>query len=240
MLYTYLEQLSFHKVNSMYKYWILGSCLMLMSSQAAAVGVGVKAGTNGYGIELSVGVTEHINVRLMGSRIDIEDENETIAVGDSGSEGDLDAELDFDYGANAVFVDWFVFGNSFHVTFGAFQNNGEADLDATLLDDVVIDGQPLLTTDLGPISGEVSLGDSVQPYVGIGWGRKNDGGLSFSFDIGVALLDPDVDLEASVQGTTYTQAELNDILRGMEEDAEDDLDEFELWPVVAFGINYGF
>ena len=179
----------------------------------------------------------------MGAQLDVDGEDETLTVGDEGSEGDVDAELDFDYGATAVFVDWHVFGNSFHITVGAFQNNGEADLEATLVDNVVIDGQALAVDDLGPISGEVSLGDSVQPYVGIGWGRKFDGGLSLSVDVGVALLDPEVEFNATVNagGTNgYNQAQLDAILRDMESDAEDELDDYELWPVLSIGLNYAF
>ena len=161
MLYNQKHQASLHGISQMNKIWMPGCGLLLMATNAIAVdwGVGAKAGTNGYALELSAAITKNTAVRLMGAQIDIEDEDETIEVGDSGGEGDVDAELDFDYGANAVFLDWHVFGGSFHVTFGAFQNNGEADLEAILVDDIIVDGQPLATTDLGPISGEISLGD---------------------------------------------------------------------------------
>lgn len=57
------------------------------------------------------------------------------------------------------------------------------------------------------------------------------------------MLDPDVDLEANVNtgGTNgLNQAELDSRLGELESDAEDDLDDFELWPVLAFGVNYAF
>ena len=109
-------------------------------------------------------------------------------------------------------------------------------------DDIIVDGQPLLTTDLGEIGGDLDLGDSYQPYVGIGWGRGagGAGGFSFSADLGVAMLDPDVDLEAASTSPAYTQAELNDLLESLEKDAEDDLDDLEFWPVIAVGVNYAF
>ena len=230
----------------MKKLWALGCGLLFMATpiSAADLGVGVKAGTNGYGVELSVAVTKNTAIRVMGARLDTDDEDETISVGDSGFEGDVDSELDFDFGAAALFFDWHVFGGGFHLTVGAFQNNGEADLNALLVDDVVINGVPLATDDLGPLSGELSLGDSLQPYVGIGWGRKTgNAGLSFSLDIGVALLDPEVSVDATVNGggtNGYTQAQLDAILNDLESDADDDLDDYEYWPVVALGINYGF
>ena len=95
------------------------------------------------------------------------------------------------------------------------------------------------------IGGEISLSDSYQPYVGIGWGRGagGKGGFSFSADLGVAMLDPSVDLQADVNpggDNNLTQADLDLRLADLESDAEDELDELKLWPVLAVGINYAF
>ncbi len=222
----------------------LGFALLFFVSNAFALdfGIAAKAGINGVGLDLSVGLTETVNLRFSGAAIDIDGEDETVTVGDDGFEGDIDAELDFDYGANAVLVDWHAFNSGFRFTVGMMKNNGSADFNGVLQDDIVVDGDPLLTTDLGDIGGGVDLGDSYQPYVGIGWGRGagGDGGFSLSFDIGVAVLDIDVDFEATTTGGTYTQGELDDILASLEKDAEDDLDDYELWPVLAIGVNYAF
>jgi len=225
----------------------LGFGLLFFVSNAFALdfGVGVGAGTNGTGLTLSVGLTKTVNLRLSAAEIDIDDESETVTVGDDGFEGDIDAELDFDYGATAVLFDWHAFDNGFRFTAGMMKNNGSADLSGVLQSDIVIDGDPLATDDLGEIGGEVSLGDSYQPYIGIGWGRGagGDGGFSFSADLGVAMLDTDVDFEAVVDplGTNgYDQATLDGILLDLEKDAEKELEDFELWPVLAIGVNYAF
>ena len=83
------------------------------------------------------------------------------------------------------------------------------------------------------------------PYVGIGWGRGagGEGGFSLTVDLGVAMLDPEIELEADVNpgGTNgLSQAELDSLLKEMEGDAEDELDDYELWPVFAVGVNYAF
>ncbi|MDH3632010.1 MAG: hypothetical protein OER98_12895 [Gammaproteobacteria bacterium] len=222
----------------------LGFGLLFFVSNAFALdfGIAAKAGINGVGLDLSVGLTKTLNLRLSGAAIDIDDEDESVTVGDDGGEGDIDAELDFDYGANAVLVDWHAFNSNFRFTVGMMKNNGSADISGFLVDDIVVDGQLLLTTDLGEIGGDLDLGDSYQPYVGIGWGRGagGAGGFSFSADLGVAMLDPDVDLEAASTSPNYTQAELDDLLVSLEKDAEDDLDDLEFWPVFAVGVNYAF
>lgn len=225
----------------------LGFLLFLFAANANAVdvGVGAKVGVNGVGLNLTVGLTETVNARLSASRVNIDDEQETVEVGDSGSEGEIDAELEFDFGSNAVLFDWHVFNGGFRVTAGMFKHTGAIDISGTLQSDIVVDGELLSTDDLGEISGEVKLSDSYQPYLGIGWGRGagGKGGFSFVADIGLAMLDPEVDLDADVNagGTNgLDQDELDRRLAAMEDDAEDDLDDLKLWPVLSVGVNYAF
>lgn len=224
----------------------LGFFLFLFAANVNAVdfGVGAKAGVNGLGLNLGVGLTKTLNARFSWSQVSIDDETETVTVGDDGAEGDIDAELEFDFGSNALLLDWHVFNGGFRVTAGMFKQTGAVDLSGNLQSDIVVDGQPLATDDLGEISGEIKLSDSYQPYLGIGWGRVAGGkaGFSFTADIGVAMLDPEVELEADVRAGTngLNQAELNQRLAEMEGDAEDELDDLELWPVLSVGVNYTF
>ena len=37
-----------------------------------------------------------------------------------------------------------------------------------------------------------------------------------------------------------SQDELDATLRSLESDTEDDLDDYEFWPVLAIGVNYAF
>ena len=92
---------------------------------------------------------------------------------------------------------------------------------------------------------DFALADSYQPYLGFGFGRKagHEPGFSITLDVGVALLDPSVELEATVNagGTNgLSQAELDQRLAEMESDADDELDDFEAWPIIALGLNYAF
>jgi hypothetical protein len=227
---------------------ISGICfgLLLFATNASALdfGVAAKVGINGVGVDLTVGLTKNINARITTAAIDIDDESETVDVGDDGGgEGEIDAELEFDYGANALLFDWHAFGGGFRFTAGMMKNNGSADLTGVLVGNIVVDGQPINQGDINNLSGSIELADSYQPYVGIGWGRGagGKGGLSLSVDLGVAILDPEVDLDADLSGTTtLNQAELDTALRGLEADAEDDLDDLEFWPVFAIGVNYAF
>ena len=224
----------------------LGFLLFSGSANAIDLGLGLKAGTVGAGVDISVAVTRTINVRLSLTNVDIDDESETITVGDSDAEGDLDAELSLDFGANALFFDWYPFDGTFHLTAGLMRHTGEVDFSGDLVNGITVDGQALSPDDFSSsIGGNIALADSFQPYLGFGFGRKAgvEPGFSVTLDVGVALLDPSVDLDATVNagGTNgLSQAELNSRLAGMESDAEDDLDDFEAWPIIALGLNYAF
>jgi hypothetical protein len=226
----------------MKKFIGLGFCLLFFTSTASAldVGVGVKAGTTGIGLNLSVALTKTVNARLSLTSVDIDDEEETVEVGDS-DEGEFEAEADLDFGANALLIDWYIFNGGFHLTAGVLKHGGEADISGQLTTGATFDGVTINPGDIGDISGELKLADSYQPYIGVGWGRKagKNGGLSFTADIGIALLDPSVELEASATGLV-SQADVDAALRDMEDDAEDELDDFEAWPVLSIGVNYAF
>lgn len=224
----------------------LGLLLVTSNVYALEMGVGVKAGSIGQGVDFSVALTQTINARISLTSIDVDDHNETIQIGDTGATGDIDAVLGLDFGASALLFDWYIFDGTFHLTAGMMKNDSKLSFSGTLLNGVTLNGQPLDPSDIsGGISGNVGLGESYQPYLGIGWGRKagDGGGFAFSAEIGVALLDPAAEFSANVDvggSNSLTQADLDQRLREAEADANADLSLLEAWPVITIGINYGF
>lgn len=216
--------------------------LVPFNAEAIDFGVGLKGGTIGTGVEVSVALTQTVNARVSLTSIDIDDQTETIEVGDSGATGDVDAVLGLDFGATALLFDWYVFDGTFHLTAGFMKNDTKMSFNGSLQSSVTLDGEVLDPSDInGDIGGSISLGESFQPYLGVGWGRKagDGGGFSFTADIGVALLDPSAEFSAQTSGS-LTQDELDTRLRSAEDDANADLALFEAWPVITIGLNYGF
>ena len=114
------------------------------------------------------------------------------------------------------------------------------DLSGTLQSNIVIDGQPLATDDLGEISGEIKLSDSYQPYFGIGWGNVAEGKkIGFLFDIGVLKQGSGrVSLESD--GTASGLQTFIDDLDEEAREIEDDISDYDFWPVVSAGVSIRF
>ena len=213
---------------------------------AANIGVGAKVGTLGYGADFSVALTETVNARVALTTLSVDSQSEAITVGDSTTTGTIDATADIDYGSSALLFDWHVFDGTFHLTAGLMKADIAVKLRGTLRNSFTVNGQTVTANDIvGPITGNITLSDSYEPYVGIGWGRKAavDSGLSFSAEIGVVYLDPEVDLNATLSPGSIsgiTQAELTQALNDAEKTADNDLSDLDLWPVISIGINYAF
>ena len=222
---------------------------MIISSYmyAADIGVGLKAGTLGAGVDISMALTQTINARLSLSKFS-RDRSETLNINDANNTATIDSTLNVDFGSVAILFDWYVFDGTFHLTGGFLKNSSSIDLTGRITDaNVVFNGTPynVASEFQDPnLSASISFGNSLQPYLGVGWGRKadDDPGFSVSFELGVVLLDPSVDLKAPViSGTsTSTQAELDSDVNAAEASANEELSDLELWPVISLGLNYAF
>lgn len=216
------------------------------STQAYDIGVGVKAGTLGAGVDLSVALTPTINARLALTSVSA-DFDETLDINDDNNTATIDANIDLDFGATALLLDWYVFDGTFHITGGMMKNNSTIDLVGTITSTTVeFDGEPYNVSDFvePTMTGQINMGNSFQPYLGIGWGRKADDnpGLSLSVELGVLLMDPEVDLRAPTvkAGSGINQADIDADVDAAESTANDELSALEAWPVLSIGLNYAF
>jgi hypothetical protein len=227
---------------------ILLSSIALGASNlnAADVGVGVKAGTFGYGADFSVSLTKTINARVSLTTLDVDSQTETVTVGDSTDQGTIDATADIDFGSSGLLIDWHVFEGTFHLSAGLVKADIVGNFRGALIDGFTINGQPVAVDDiLGPMTGDITMSDSYKPYIGLGWGRKAaaDSGFSFTAEIGVVYVDPEVNLNATVNpaaASGITQAELDALLKETQESVDNDLADLNVWPVLSIGVNYVF
>jgi len=199
---------------------------------AADVGIAVRAGSQGAGAEIGVGVTKWFTLR--GGVYDL-------SVSESFEEGGIDYDGDLTLGGVGLLADFHPFRNGFRVSAGFFSNNNEIDLEATPTTNQIIGNNPVPYTpmEIGTLTGRVAFDDAA-PYLGIGWGNIARGKrVGFVADLGVLKQGSgEVRLEADGLAATIPSflADLN--AEAME--VEDDISDYDLWPVISVGLSVRF
>ncbi|HOW43326.1 MAG TPA: hypothetical protein P5110_02400 [Candidatus Omnitrophota bacterium] len=190
-----------------------------------------KAGTLGGGLEGIVNITPHFNVRAGAN---------TFQYDYDGKESDINYDFDLELLTFAGLVDWFPFDNGFRVTGGCMANENSLELKATTAGTYDIGGVTYTSAEVGTLKGELDF-NSLAPYLGIGYGNPfgTESNWSFNFDIGV-MFQGSPDLSVTTDGTLAANAAFQANLAREKADLEDELDEFEFYPVISFGVTYRF
>ena len=195
------------------------------------ISVGAKVGTLGVGPEITFYLRPEVNLR---ASFNVLNWNTTRTI------DDIDYEVKFDYTSALALVDWFPFSaRSFHVTVGAAYLDGGIDLAETPTGPVTLGNNTYAASDVGTITSSFTP-DSLAPYIGIGFGNpvRPDQAWSFSFDLGVFVQNADVVIEADspLSGDAQFEADLEIERTSIEED----LDQFNVYPVITFTVAYHF
>ena len=189
-------------------------------------------GTMGGAIEGQVKVNDLFQFRAGANYLTFD---ETIDVDQISYDGDLD------FSGFGAFIDVHPFGGSFFVTGGAYAGDKSIDLLATSDVSVEIGGLTFTPAEYGRLEGDVAF-DNVAPFVGAGFDTtfQGDGNWGFHILAGAALFgSSDVTLEA-VGGTLSNDPILQAELAREIQDIEDEIEDYELWPVVQIGLSYRF
>ena len=196
-----------------------------MSAKAEGFGIGLHAGTLGFGIDATYGITDSINIR---------GQYNTIGLDDDDTDGGLNYNYDLDWNTYGILVDWHPFSGGFRLSAGYFINNNE--LTGTASGTNVEVGNTTYPGTVG-LKSAITF-DSSAPYFGVGWGNatEKNSRLSFMFELGALLQgSPKVSLvETSAIGVS--QADLNVEAAQLQAD----ISEFDVYPVVTLGIAYQF
>lgn len=200
--------------------------------EGMGLGVGAKVGTLGYGLELSKGITDYVNVRAGFN---------TYSYSTSKSESDVDYDLDADWRTTGLMLDVHPLAGSFRLTLGYVSNGNKITMkarpSAATYD---IGGTTYNSADVASLTGKVTFGNGL--FYGLGWGNAGDGkGLGFSFELGMLRQTPDLSLDLQLEpaaAVLYPNLE-QDVARE-EADAQKDLEDFDNYPVIAVGISYSF
>jgi hypothetical protein len=195
---------------------------------------GMKLGTLGLGVDISTPINDKLSARFNLNGATYTDTQE---------EDDNEFEGTLDLLTAGVLLDYYPFENNFRLSTGVYYNgNGfDGNIRPTATTTIEIGDKEYRVDELGSLDTKIVF-DKVAPYVGLGWGNDaHDKGWGFTFDLGVMYhgeakgsLTPK-DISPSVDKDL-----LNENIDKEEQDINDDLSDFNLYPVVALGINYSF
>ena len=200
------------------------------NADTGGLGVGVKAGSLGFGVELNYPISSKLS---LSAGINSYSGNQT-----DTADG-IDYDIDVNLQSMALLAHIHPFSGSFRITGGAMINNNELKLKADSAASYDIGGTTYTAAQVGQLGATVDF-NKFAPYLGIGWGYSPSTGVGFSLDAGVLLQGaPKVDLYSkggTLSGTPGLQSEL----AAEEKSAEDDLKEFDTLGVISAGLNIRF
>lgn len=214
----------------------LAPLLLLPAVSQADTSLGLRAGTLGLGAELSFAVSQRLALRLGADTYS----PKTVTV----TQQDVDYDAKAKLRSASLLVDWFPFANNFRISLGAMinQNKVTATGKPNSNGQFTINGQPINASDVGSLDAEVSF-KKTAPYLGIGYGRPINGGLSFISDLGVMFQGvPKSTLTATCSPTASAPncTTLQNAVAAEQATLQDDLSKFKYYPVFSIGLAYTF
>lgn len=193
--------------------------------------VSAKASTLGLGLEGIARINSRLNGKLGVNAFQYEYDT---------TKSEIEYDLDLELLSFSALLDWFPFGGQFHITGGLLANQNCLKLDAKSTATYEVGGATYSAADVGSLKGELDF-EEMAPYAGIGWGNpfNKEGNWSIAVDSGIVFQgSPNVEL--STDGLLAGNAAFLANLTREAENLEDDLDEFEFYPVVSVGFAYRF
>lgn len=213
----------------------LAVAAMLGAGGAAAAdggvwSVGVSGGTLGISPEVGYRFGEHGGLRLNGGFLDY-DRSEEI--------DDIDYDGTLKLNSVGLMADWYPFGGSFRISGGARSSKNRIDLSAEPTANIEIGDDTFTPAEVGRLDGRVDF-KNFTPTVTLGWGGKFRSGFAVGFELGVMMQgSPQLSLAAS-GGTLSNDPGFLAELETERQEAEEDADDFKLWPVLQLHFTYRF
>jgi hypothetical protein len=214
----------------------LAPLLFLPGISSADTSLGLRAGTLGLGAELSYAVSQNVALRLAADTYS----PKTVTI----TQQDIDYDAKAKLRSASLLFDWFPFANNFRISLGAIFNRNKVTAAGkpNSSGQFIINGVPINASDVGSLDAEVTFRKTA-PYLGIGYGRPVNGGLSFISDLGVMFQGvPTSTLTATCSATASAPncATLQSAVASEQATLQDNVSRFKYYPVVSIGLAYTF
>lgn len=209
---------------------VLLSCLLLLPAAALAeTGITAKGGTLGLGVELNQSFNEYL-----GLRVGLND----FSYSYDTTEDDIEYNFDLELSSKSLLLDIHPFGGNFRISAGILKNDNQFQGNAASQSSYTVGNNTYTPQEIGVLSSTVGFDDTA-PYLSLGWAQQlEDSGLGFALEIGAIMQgEPEATLTAT---GALSNPQLQDDLQREEESLENDMKDFDTYPVISFGISYKF
>jgi hypothetical protein len=214
--------------------------LCLPAAGGAQTAISAKAGTLGGGVELTTRLGGWIDARFGLNAFSYSDRREA---------SDIEYDADANLRTATALLDWHPGGHAFRLSGGLVYNDSEVHGKSLIpaSGQYNIGGVQVPASLVGRLEGTIDF-DPVVPYAGLGWSNAltTSGRVGFSFDLGVVWSgEGDVTLTpllpaGSPLASGIPRQLLNAQLAKEEQDIEDDISDYDYYPVVSLGLSYRF
>lgn len=211
---------------------VIFSIGLAAQAQAGNFFTGIGIGTLGGGVDLGYQFNDYFKVRVNGNYLPVDFSKKYDGI-------EYDAELR--QLTAGLLLDLHPFAGKFRISAGAYYRDLELDLDATPHRRVKIGDTYYDASEIGKLEGNATW-DKFAPYVGIGWGMRGGTHSNFSFDFNLgAMYLKGIDISYKMTGpaAAYGAQYESDIKREAEK-IEDDIDKWNVYPVINFFMSYRF
>ena len=201
--------------------------------------MGVNVGTLGAGVEYSSSFNEMFALRTGFN---------TFSYSDSLTESGIKYDADLDLQTISLILDYHPFENGFRLSGGAMYNGNELKVsgkpDGTT-GTIEINNVTYDSTQVGKVDGKVDF-NNFAPYAGIGYSssKTKSSGFSFNTEIGVLFQgSANAQLNATCGPALIIAGQCSNLQSNLvaeEKQLNDELSDFDMYPVVSIGLGYKF
>ena len=207
------------------------SALISPTVHAVDNSISGRVGTLGIGGEVDF----RFNQRF-GARIQLNG----LSVSYDTTESDIRYDLGLALQTFGVLADWYPTGHRFRLTAGLYHNGSELVGIAATQTSYTIGNTSYTPADIGTLRASIGF-ESAAWYLGIGYARIPEGsGWGWNFDLGALFSGEPIPALESQGGLLSSSAQLQNDIQLEEQQLQDDMSDFDVYPVITLGISYSF
>lgn len=189
--------------------------------------LGVKAGSTGFGAEVTTSLSNKFNARLAGS---------FFSYSGNGTYDEEEVGIDYDVTGDVTsiggLVDYYPFNRGLKLSAGLFYHDFMIDGGAIPNESYSIDEKEFAPEKLGSLNAQMDYESNIVPYGGLGFGNPVGPGGRFKVNLELGALytnSPRVTMAG--EGMIAPTAD-------QDQDLEDGLSDFKVYPVLNLGFSY--